>query len=99
MEEPGGLYSPWGPKELDMTNTFTFSIRERLMILFLHFIDYVLDEANNFLIPFQWNSCLVADGEKWMTVSLSWDYIRYYNITLQTTLLVSDIFIVSWPKA
>lgn len=38
------------------------------MILFLHFIDYVLDEANNFLIPFQWNSCLVADGEKWMTV-------------------------------
>ena len=20
MEEPGGLYSPWGPKELDMTD-------------------------------------------------------------------------------
>lgn len=69
------------------------------MILFLHFIDYVLDEANYFLIPFQWNSCLVADGEKWMTVSLSWGYIRYYNVTLQTTLLVSDIFIVSRPKA
>ena len=40
------------------------------MILFLHFIDYVLDEANYFLIPFQWNSCLVADGEKWMTETL-----------------------------
>ena len=25
MEEPGGLYSPWGHKELDMTEQLTFS--------------------------------------------------------------------------
>ena len=25
-EEPGGLYSPWGRKELEMTNTHTFQL-------------------------------------------------------------------------
>lgn len=33
------------------------------MILFLHFIDYMLNETNSFLIRSQWNSW-AAGGEK-----------------------------------
>ena len=60
---------------------------------FFFFLNKLL--FNTFPVEF----LLVADREKWTAVSLSWDYIRYYNITLQTTLLVSDIFIVSQLKA